>query len=56
MGFKAAVELTEVRCQSGHEQTAFRQALLCVAQGVATEEDWNLLDTRTRSKFTLQHA
>ncbi|CAN0505983.1 unnamed protein product [Laminaria digitata] len=55
-GLNAGVELTEVRRQTGPEQAAFRQALLGVAQGVATEAHWNLLGTRMRSNVPLQHA
>ncbi|CAM9910121.1 unnamed protein product [Laminaria digitata] len=55
-GLNAGVELAEVRRQTGPEQAAFRQALLGVAQGVATEAHWNLLGTRMRRNVPLQHA
>ncbi|CAB1108166.1 unnamed protein product [Ectocarpus sp. CCAP 1310/34] len=48
LGMNAAVQLTQVMRQQGAAQAAFRETLLRIAEGEATEADWNTL----RPRFT----
>ena len=52
LGLNACVELTDVMRQMGPAQTAFRRALLSVAEGRPTTENYNALATRMRSAVT----
>lgn len=46
LGMNAAVQLTQVMRQLGPAQAAFRETLLRVAEGEATESDWSTLHAR----------
>ena len=56
LGMNTAVELTQVMRQLGPEQEAFRGALLRVAEGAQTEEDWDLMKTRFTSTVSRREA
>lgn len=49
LGLNACVELTDVLRQMGRMQTDFPRALLSVAEGQVTSDDYNILATRMRS-------
>ena len=56
LGLNACVELTDVMLQMGPAQAAFRRALLSVAEGRATTENYNVLATRMRIAVTPEEA